>query len=354
MSVVARYAVRSSGATSGGRPLGPRDRRRLRPRAVHGEPQPRARRAVRPGGRQRRRPRAGRAAGWRERRDPRLRLADWGRTSRRRARSPASRPSRRGPARRCCSPWARTWCRGDGRRRPAVEPRTYRFVRKVRRVATCARRARGDGRRQGDRRAARADLEDEILATAVGQDGDIESAMFRIVGIVATGSEEIDVSICQVVLADVERLTGLAGAGEVTSSSTTGAAPRPPAARSRRASRRATRSSRGASWPRSSRGTSSRTAPPRGSSARSSCSSSCSAWRAPSSPRCSSAAASSRSSRRWACGRAAWCGSSSRRRSRSARRRRRRPGPGCRSSGSPSTASTSGRTWARATPSRAS
>jgi len=33
---------------------------------------------------------------------------------------------------------------------------------------------------------------------------------------VATGSEEIDAGICQVTLGDVERLTGLAGAGEVT------------------------------------------------------------------------------------------------------------------------------------------
>jgi lipoprotein-releasing system permease protein len=40
--------------------------------------------------------------------------------------------------------------------------------------------------------------------------------LLRIVGIVASGSEEIDATICQVVLGDVERLTGLAGAGEVT------------------------------------------------------------------------------------------------------------------------------------------
>jgi ABC-type lipoprotein release transport system permease subunit len=59
------------------------------------------------------------------------------------------------------------------------------------------------------------ELDDEILASAVGQSGDIESAMFRIVGIVASGSEEIDASICQVARADLDQLTGLSGAGEI-------------------------------------------------------------------------------------------------------------------------------------------
>ena len=40
--------------------------------------------------------------------------------------------------------------------------------------------------------------------------------LLRIVGIVRTGSDEIDATICHVVLDDVERLTGLGGAGEVT------------------------------------------------------------------------------------------------------------------------------------------
>jgi lipoprotein-releasing system permease protein len=61
-----------------------------------------------------------------------------------------------------------------------------------------------------------ADLDDEILATAVGRDGDINSILLRIVGIVRTGSDEIDATICQVPLQDVERVTGLDGAGEVT------------------------------------------------------------------------------------------------------------------------------------------
>ena len=72
---------------------------------------------------------------------------------------------------------------------------------------------REDSKAIADRLAA--DLDDEILATAVGKSGDIESTMLRIVGIVDTGSDEIDAGICQVSLADLERLTGFAGAGEV-------------------------------------------------------------------------------------------------------------------------------------------
>ena len=100
---------------------------------------------------------------------------------------------------------------------PETEPAAYRFVRRV---------AAGRYLRAGDQGSAvvgravadrlRAELGDEVLATAVGRGGSIESAMLRIVGIVATGSEELDAGICQVALADVERLTGLAGLGEVT------------------------------------------------------------------------------------------------------------------------------------------
>jgi lipoprotein-releasing system permease protein len=49
----------------------------------------------------------------------------------------------------------------------------------------------------------------------VGRRGTIESAMLRIVGIVETGSDEMDANVCQVALDDVDRLTGLVGAGEV-------------------------------------------------------------------------------------------------------------------------------------------
>ena len=54
------------------------------------------------------------------------------------------------------------------------------------------------------------------MATTVGPRGDIQSAMFRLVGIVSTGSDDSDTAVCQVALADLERLTGLPGAGEVS------------------------------------------------------------------------------------------------------------------------------------------
>jgi lipoprotein-releasing system permease protein len=60
-----------------------------------------------------------------------------------------------------------------------------------------------------------AGLDDDILVTAVGRNGDIESLLLKIVGIVRTGSDEIDATICQVVISDIERLTGLTGAGEL-------------------------------------------------------------------------------------------------------------------------------------------
>ncbi len=101
---------------------------------------------------------------------------------------------------------------------PQAEPRAYRFVRNV----VAGRWLRPDdepgaavvGQAVADR--LEAELGDELLATAVGQGGRIESGMLRIVGIVRTGSEDVDASICQVTLAELERLTGLLGAGEVT------------------------------------------------------------------------------------------------------------------------------------------
>jgi ABC-type lipoprotein release transport system permease subunit len=60
------------------------------------------------------------------------------------------------------------------------------------------------------------ELEDDLFLTVVNADGDMEYAMFRIVGIVNTGSRDIDASFCHVTLDDVEQLTGLEGAGEIT------------------------------------------------------------------------------------------------------------------------------------------
>jgi ABC-type lipoprotein release transport system permease subunit len=99
---------------------------------------------------------------------------------------------------------------------PVHEPATNRLVRTI---------AEGRYLAAGDAgtlvvghaiaRRLSAGLDDEILASVVGTDGEIQNAMFRIVGIVRTGSDIGDTMVCQVTLDDVARFTGRAGAGEV-------------------------------------------------------------------------------------------------------------------------------------------
>jgi len=156
-------------------------------------------------------------ATWRTRRDQRLRLADW------QADLAAAR-SADGVA--AATVRARTQALlAMGTRvvpvelvgvDPATEPRTNRLVRNVQRGRYLRTGDHGRvvvGRAIADR--LRADLDDDVLVSAVGKGGDIESAMVRIVGIVETGSDEVDESVCQVPLEEVGRLTGLAGVGEV-------------------------------------------------------------------------------------------------------------------------------------------
>lgn len=57
---------------------------------------------------------------------------------------------------------------------------------------------------------------DPLFLTVVGEDGEMEYAMLLVVGIIDTGSRDMDASICHVALEDVGRLTGLAGAGEIS------------------------------------------------------------------------------------------------------------------------------------------
>jgi ABC-type lipoprotein release transport system permease subunit len=157
-------------------------------------------------------------AGWRERRDPRLRLESWQNdlalvrdlpgvtavTTRARAQALVAMGTH-------VVPVEIVGVDADS------EPTTYRFVQNIsigRYLRSTDSGAVVVGQAIADRLVA--GLDDEILATAVGKNGDIESMLLTIVGIVRTGSDEIDASICQVVLADVERLTGLSGAGEVT------------------------------------------------------------------------------------------------------------------------------------------
>ncbi|MCK4681173.1 ABC transporter permease [bacterium] len=60
------------------------------------------------------------------------------------------------------------------------------------------------------------ELDDDLLLTVVSKGGEMEYAMLRIVGIIETGSRDMDASICHVMLEDVERLTGREGAGEIS------------------------------------------------------------------------------------------------------------------------------------------
>lgn len=59
------------------------------------------------------------------------------------------------------------------------------------------------------------ELDDELVLTMSDADGEMCSGLLLIVGLVSTGSREIDAGICQIPLADLERLTGREGAGEI-------------------------------------------------------------------------------------------------------------------------------------------
>ncbi len=157
-------------------------------------------------------------AGWRERRDPRLRLADGAADlAAARAIPGAAAVTVRGRAQALLAMGTHVVAVEIVGVDPANEPRTFRFVRTLERGRYLGAAGRGEvvvGKAIAERLDA--DLDDEILASTVGKGGRIESAMLRIVGIASTGSEDIDASICQVPLEDLERITGLAGAGEVT------------------------------------------------------------------------------------------------------------------------------------------
>ncbi len=59
-------------------------------------------------------------------------------------------------------------------------------------------------------------LDDALMVTVTDVHGQMQGAMLRIVGIVETGSRDLDSTICHVSLADVTALSGSAGAGDVT------------------------------------------------------------------------------------------------------------------------------------------
>jgi ABC-type lipoprotein release transport system permease subunit len=157
-------------------------------------------------------------AGWRERRDPRLRLADW-QADRREARSTPGvhLVTTRTRAQVLLAVGTHVVPVEMTGVEPDVEPLTFRYVQHV----GSGRYLRGGetgalvvGKTIADRLSA--EVDDEVVATAVGPGGNIQSALLRIVGVVSTGSEDADAEVCQVVRSDVEQLTGRPGAGEVT------------------------------------------------------------------------------------------------------------------------------------------
>ena len=58
-------------------------------------------------------------------------------------------------------------------------------------------------------------LDDDLMITLSGK-VEMESAMLLIVGIIDTGSSELDSSICHINLADLERITGISGPAEIS------------------------------------------------------------------------------------------------------------------------------------------
>lgn len=61
-----------------------------------------------------------------------------------------------------------------------------------------------------------AELEDELMVTIAGKDGAMQSAMLQIVGILSTGSRDLDASICHITLHAFTEISQIPGAGELT------------------------------------------------------------------------------------------------------------------------------------------
>lgn len=98
-----------------------------------------------------------------------------------------------------------------------TEPRALRYVREVgegRYLRPGERNAIVLGRAAADRLGA--ELEDELVVTVVDREGEMQSALLVVVGIVRTGSQAIDAALAHVALEDVERLSGREGAAEIT------------------------------------------------------------------------------------------------------------------------------------------
>jgi ABC-type lipoprotein release transport system permease subunit len=156
--------------------------------------------------------------GWRSRRDSRLRLGDWrADLAAARSQSGVRVATARARAQVLLAVGTHVVPVEMVGVEPDLELRTYRYVQHVqqgRYLRTDELNTLVVGKTIADRLAA--GLDDDVVATAVGPGGEILSALFRIVGIVSTGSEDADATVCQVRRADLERLTGIPGAGEVS------------------------------------------------------------------------------------------------------------------------------------------
>lgn len=99
---------------------------------------------------------------------------------------------------------------------PRVEPESFRFVRDVvkgRYLLETDTDTVVIGRSLAERLSV--DVDDDLVVTVVGPGGSMESAMLRVVGIVTSGSRELDATVAQTPLATVQRLSGLPGIGEI-------------------------------------------------------------------------------------------------------------------------------------------
>ena len=99
---------------------------------------------------------------------------------------------------------------------PESEPASDRFVRKLEAGRYLTGRDSHKmvlGRWLADR--LRIGVGDSVVVTVVDRSGAVKSDLFDVLGIVNLGSRQIESGICQVTLADLEALSGLAGAGEI-------------------------------------------------------------------------------------------------------------------------------------------
>lgn len=56
---------------------------------------------------------------------------------------------------------------------------------------------------------------DDVVVTVVDNSGEMKSDMFEVLGIVNLGSKQVEESVCQVTLSDIESLSGIKGASEI-------------------------------------------------------------------------------------------------------------------------------------------